>query len=121
MNTKRKARLEHDIKRYLSQIILTGVKDPRVNEHVTITEVKITEDMKYAKVYVSSLSDETNRNESIVTLNNAKGYIRKELSARLKTRFTPEIVFYLDDTIEHSIRINNLLKNISNDEKKELE
>jgi ribosome-binding factor A len=113
MNPKRKSRLEHDIKRYLSQIVHKSIKDPRVNEHLTVTEVRITEDMKYAKVFISSIGEEKERKESVDILNKAKGYIRKELSSNLNTRFTPEIIFYLDESIENSIKINTLLKSLN--------
>ena len=112
MNIKRKSRLEQDIKRYLSQIIHISIRDPRLDHNLTITDVKITEDMKYAKISVSSLGDENKRKESVDILSNAKGYIRKELSSKLITRFTPELNFFLDDSVENSIRINKLLRNI---------
>lgn len=118
MNIKRKSRLEQDIKRYLSQIILINIRDPRLDNNLAITDVKITEDMKYAKISVSFLGDEKKRNESIDILNKAKGYIRKELSGKLITRFTPELNFYLDDSVENSIRINKLLRNIHEEENK---
>lgn len=115
MNIKRKSRLEQDIKRYLSQIILINVRDPRLDNNLSITDVKITEDMKYAKISVSFLGDEKKRIESVEILNKAKGYIRKELSNKLTTRFTPELNFFIDDSVENSIRINKLLRNLHED------
>ena len=116
MKSKRKNRLTQDIKRYLSGIIHNDVKDPRMSEHVSITEVMITDDMHFAKVYISIIGSEKNKTETVEILNKAKGYIRKELSSKLTTRITPELNFYLDGSIENSIRINELLKGLENNQ-----
>jgi len=114
MNIKKKKRLEEDIKRHLSLIIMRHIKDPRLSDQLSITEVRITEDMKFAKVYASIIGSEEERATSIDILNNAKGYVRKELSNTLSTRHTPEIQFVLDEGIENSMRINELLRDIQN-------
>jgi ribosome-binding factor A len=116
MKSKRRNRLKQDIKRYLSSIIHNDVKDPRMNEHVSITEVIITDDMQLAKVYISTIGSDKNRKETVEILNKAKGYIRKELSSKLTTRITPELNFYLDESVENGIRINELLKGLENNQ-----
>ncbi|HAE43148.1 MAG TPA: 30S ribosome-binding factor RbfA [Clostridiales bacterium] len=112
MNIKKRRRLEEDIKRFLSQIIHSSVKDPRINEHLTITEVSITDDMKYAKVFVSVIGTEQERKSIIEVLAKAKGFIRKELSGSLSTRYTPDLSFILDEGTENTIRINQLLRSL---------
>ncbi len=119
MNIKKKKRLEGDIQRLLSQGIQRVVKDPRLGELINVTEVSITEDIKYAKVYVSVIGSEEERTQSIAILNKASGHIRKFLSGALTVRYTPELQFVLDKGIENTIRINQLLQSLNESEETE--
>lgn len=106
-------RLNEDIKRELSDI-LRGVKDPRITGLLSILRVEVSPDLSYAKVYVSCVGGDAA--ESVKGLKNAVGYIRRELSARMTIRKTPELHFIPDDSIAHSARISQLLKEIEKDE-----
>ena len=106
-------RTNEDIMRELTAII-RKVKDPRVTGMLSIVRVEVTKDMSYAKVYVSCVGGDAA--ESFKGLKNASGYIRRELSARMSIRKTPELRFIPDDSIAHSARISQLLKEIERDE-----
>ena len=107
VNVKQK-RLEGIIRKNISDIIQFEVKDSNVG-FVTITDVSVTNDHSFAKVYCTFLG----RNESgLKTLNRAKGFIRSELAKRLSIRRTPELSFVLDETEAQGNRIEEILKEI---------
>jgi ribosome-binding factor A len=105
-------RLTEDIRRELTDI-LREVKDPRITGLVSIVKVTVSSDLSYSKVFVSVIGGDIK--ETMKGLNSAAGYIRRELSARIKMRKTPEIKFIADDSIEQSARIAKLLGNLSKD------
>jgi len=116
MRYERIDRISHEIQRELASIIPL-LKDPRIIPAITsVTAVRATRDLSYANVYISVLGDETARLATIEGLNSAKGFIRREISARVKLRITPEITFVSDDTIEHGAHINEILKDLNVDE-----
>ena len=112
-NSNRMTRINEEIKRELSYIIRDGIKDPRVDKLLTIIDVDTTNDLKYCKVYISAIGNDEKKKENILGLKNAMGFIRKELAHRLNLRNTPELKFLLDDSIEYSIHMNQLLKEIN--------
>jgi len=87
------------------------VHDPRV-KLASVTEVDVTTDLKRAIVKVSVLGDDQQREEAIEGLRHARGFLRTELSHRLRTRVTPELVFELDRGAEHSQKISDLLESL---------
>lgn len=95
----------------LSDLLLRQVHDPRV-KLATVTEIAVTPDLKRAVVKVSALGEEQQRLETIEALRHARGFLRSELAARLRTRVTPELVFELDRGAEHSQRISDLLESL---------
>ena len=100
--------------REISYILETEIKDHHI-QFVTINEVRITNDLSYAKVYVTILKDEY-KEETLKSLNKAKGFIRKQLAHRVEIRHIPELEFVYDDSIEYSQKIEEELKKI-NDQK----
>lgn len=109
-------RLTEDIKRELTDI-LRDVKDPRITGLVSIVKVSVSSDLSYSKVFVSDIGGDIK--ETVKGLNSAAGFIRRELSVRIKMRKTPEIKFIADDSIEQSARIAKLLGNLSKDDQAE--
>ncbi|MDR2519557.1 MAG: 30S ribosome-binding factor RbfA [Eubacteriaceae bacterium] len=92
---------------------LRKMKDPRIAKTViSVTKVKATPDMKYAKVYVSVYADKTKQKEIIGILANAKGHLRSVLSDALTTKFSPELMFELDESMEYAMHIDEVLKKI---------
>lgn len=105
-------RASEDIKRELSDII-RELKDPRVSGLLSIVRLDLANDYSQCKVYVSSLEGIESTKSSIEGLKSAGGFIRRELSLRLKIRHTPELKFVADDGIEYSANINKIIKDIN--------
>ena len=111
MASNRKQRTNEDIQRVLSAL-LRNVKDPRVNQGmISITGVNATGDLKYCKVYLSVLGL-TSEKELMKGLKSASGYLRRELGSRLDLRYTPELIFELDHSIEHGAHISQLINSL---------
>ena len=108
MPSNRIGRINEEIQRELSSLIRT-VKDPRVHGLVSITAVNTTPDLRHAKIYVSVL-DKSDVNEVVKGLKSAGGYLRRELGRALSLRYTPELVFERDDSIDKGAHILGLLR-----------
>ena len=104
----RVGRVGEQIKKELSQMLQTEIKDPRIG-FVTITGVEVTNDLSIAKVYLSVMGDEQEKEETLQALAKATGFIRSELGRRIRLRKTPELLFALDTSIEYGSRIEELL------------
>jgi ribosome-binding factor A len=100
------------IQQEISLMLLRNVKDRRIGL-VTITGVDLSPDLRHAKVYVSSMGTEKQKNESLEALRHAAGWIRHELGQRIRMKFLPEIVFYADTSQEYGERIDRLLDEIN--------
>lgn len=108
MASNRIGRINEEIQRELSGLIRT-LKDPRVRGLVSITAVDTTPDLRYAKVSVSVL-DKSDVNEVVKGLKSAGGYLRRELGRALSLRYTPELMFQRDDSIDKGAHILELLR-----------
>jgi ribosome-binding factor A len=111
MSFKRADRVSEAIKREVSLLLTQGIKDPGIH-FVTVTTVDTADDLRNAVIYVSIMGDEETRKESLKGLERAKGFIRKELGARIRLRYTPDIHFRLDDSLDHSLKIRAILNEI---------
>ncbi|MDN4594453.1 30S ribosome-binding factor RbfA [Polycladomyces subterraneus] len=111
----RVSRVGEQIKKELSQILQQELKDPRIG-FVTITSVEMSGDLQHAKVYVSVMGDEEQKKNTLAALNKAKGFIRSEIGRRITLRHTPELVFKVDESIEHGQYINQLLREVKTDD-----
>ena len=111
MEGKRSEKVADLIQREVSEMLVRSIKDPRIG-FVTITKVTVSEDCRFAKVYFSVAGTLAERESSGKGLNSAKGYIRKELGRRLRLRYTPEIVFQFDPSIEYAIHMEEVIRNI---------
>ena len=108
----RAERIAEEIRIEVSLMLAGELKDPRLAGTVTITEVRVTPDMRTVRVYVSLADeDETERASTLAGLQAAKGYVRHELIERLQLRRAPEILFILDQSEEIGDRIDKLLRN----------
>ncbi|HPD00249.1 MAG TPA: 30S ribosome-binding factor RbfA [Acetivibrio sp.] len=108
------ARISEEIKREISNIIQNELKDPRLSTLISITYVNVTKDLRYAKVYVSILGNDEEKNSSLEGLRSAAGFIRREIGHRVQLRYTPEIHFELDNSIEKGAYITKLISETSN-------
>src|ERR1700721_3254242 len=104
-------RIAEEIRIEVGLMLAGELKDPRLAGTVTITEVRVTPDLRTVRVYVSLADeDETERASTLAGLQAAKGYVRHELVERLHMRRAPEVLFILDETEEYGNRIENLLR-----------
>ena len=108
MIARRQERLAEQIKEEVSMIIAGEVEDPRVGT-VTVTDARLTPDLRYAKIYVTVLGSEQEIDESLAALKHAAGFIRTQLGAVLRMRRTPELHFVYDNTTESATRIEKIL------------
>ena len=109
MAVNRIDKISEEVKREVSRIIQNDVKDPRLPMMVSVTHAKVTKDLKYATIYVSVLGDEEKKHNAILALESAAGFIRHELGQNIKLRLLPDIIFKLDDSIEHGFYISKLI------------
>jgi ribosome-binding factor A len=112
----RTQRIGEEIRKVISTMLISGVKDYRINSLVSVTDVEVTSDLSYAYVYVSILGGD--RESSMAGLKSACGYIRKEVGRNVKLRHTPEIIFKIDDSIEKGMYMENLIKKVNEDNNK---
>lgn len=110
----KQARLESIIRKELTEIIRNEVKDPKLG-FVTITDVELTNDYSYAKVYLSFLKQDPKHQYGLEVLERAKGLIRTKLAARLTIRKCPELIFKIDDSLDRADRVESLLNRIHDD------
>ena len=108
---QRHERLEQDVRIALSDIIMNEVKEPSVTGLISVTDVKITPDQKYAKVYVS-IFGKSNKNKVIEALKKASGFIKKELGNRVRMRNMPVLIFELDDSMEYGAHMDRVIKEV---------
>lgn len=105
-------RISEEVKRELSMII-RELKDPRLSKAVvSVVNVNVTKDLKFAKAYISVLGNEDIQKGAMDALKSASGFIRKEVGHRVNLRNTPEFTFVLDNSIEYGAHINEVLKNL---------
>ena len=116
-NQNRLGRIDEQYRKELSQIIGYELKNPNVTGMISVTKVKVTTDLKYAKIYVSILNSK-NIKETMDGLKKSSGFIRSELAKRINLRNTPELIFEIDDSIEYGAKIDSILKEILPEERK---
>ncbi|MBQ3413804.1 MAG: 30S ribosome-binding factor RbfA [Clostridia bacterium] len=117
-NNNRMGRIDEEYRKELSNIISYKVKNPNITGMISVTKVKVTSDLKYAKVFVSILNSK-DINKTLEGLKQSAGFIRTELAKTINLRNTPEIIFELDDSLEYGAKIDAILKDIMKDTKKE--
>lgn len=108
-----------ELKKEISKILLSEIKDPRLTAMPGVIAVKVTEDMSYADVFVSLYGDEKSKADSLKAIESASGFIRRQLSRRLKLRYVPVLRFNCDDYIEQGFRINSILDSLKKDRNNE--
>ena len=113
MANYRGGRINEEFKREISSLIQNDVKDPRLTAMISVTDVKVTKDLRYAKVFVSLFAkNDEEKEESLKALKSSAGFIRREVGNRIKLRSTPEILFEEDNSIDNAMYIESLLNKI---------
>lgn len=112
-------RINEEVKKAISEIV-REMKDPRISPMTTIMSAEVTNDLKQAKVRVSVYDkDDAVRAESVAALNRAAGFIRHELGNRIDLRALPQLKFTLDNSIEYSVHIAQILNDLNKDKKEQ--
>jgi len=112
--TRRNERTSRLIQREISGLLEHQVNDPRLSTLISVTQVSLSPDLKHAKVYVSILGDEANKRDMLAGFNTASGFLRKELASHLRLKFTPQLSFHYDDSIEQGARLLKLIAQVNN-------
>lgn len=108
---KRKDRVASEIKKAVSQII--GLESGNENlKSITLTDVELSEDLRIAKIYVSSSLSEMTEKGTLDTLNKASGFIKRNLAKRVRLKYMPKLIFEYDTSIDYGFKIDGILKEI---------
>lgn len=116
--SNRMNKINEELKREISKVISLELKNPNLKGLITVTQVETTPDLRYAKVFVSMIGV-NNRKDTLGILKRSSGFIRSEVARTVNLRNTPELVFVFDESIEYGARIDNILKYITKDMKKD--
>lgn len=108
----RAGRINEEMKKEISNIIRSDIKDPRLSAMVSVTNVDVTKDLRYAKVFISVFGNEESKNATLTALKSSAGFIRREVGHRINLRYTPEIIIELDESIERGMHIDELIHSI---------
>ena len=108
-------RVNQLIRREISELLQRQVKDPRLGSFVAVTEVSTSPDLRYAKVFVSFMGSEGERQETLKGLEAATGFFRNKLARNLRLRRIPELSFHWDDSIERGAHLLQLIDEVSTD------
>ncbi|MBU5334941.1 MAG: 30S ribosome-binding factor RbfA [Clostridiales bacterium] len=111
-SNNRTRRIAEEIRKIVSTMLINGIKDPRINSLVSVTDVEVTSDLSYAYVYVSILGGD--EESTLEGLKSACGYIRREVGKSIKIRHTPEIIFKIDDSLLKGMYMDELIKKVNN-------
>ncbi|HJU89420.1 MAG TPA: 30S ribosome-binding factor RbfA [Gemmatimonadaceae bacterium] len=115
-NQRRADRLAERIREEIATFLFSGAKDPRLQGLVTVTGVDVTPDLRRARVFVSVMGSDEERRASFTALESMAGHLRSRVAKTLRLRFTPEIEFANDESVERAARIETLLNRIKNGE-----
>ncbi len=115
MANNRLERIKEEVMRELAAVIRT-LKDPRIPSMTSVVAVDVTKDLKYAKAHISVMGSEEEKKAALDALKSASGFIRREISARLNLRITPQFTFVLDRSVDYGMHINDLIHKINEGE-----
>jgi ribosome-binding factor A len=108
MATPRMRRVNEVIRQVLGEVIATGLKDPRIG-FVTVTDVDTSPDLRTARVYVSVLGGESEREKALAGLRSSHGFLQGRIAAELRMKRTPTLTFHYDESVDRGVRISRLL------------
>jgi len=107
----RSDRLAHELKVQISLILSREMRDPRVG-FATVTDARVSPDLRYARVYMSVLGSPDEQTQTLAALNQASGFIRRLLSSRLRLRHSPELTFAFDQSVQYGARMEEILNEV---------
>ncbi len=112
MGKQRRQRVAEEIKKEVSEIICFELKDPGLEKMTSITDVEVSGDLRYTKIFGSVFAGKEEQEKVLKVLHKASGFIRSEIGKRIRLRYVPEIEFYLDSSLDYGARIESVLKQI---------
>lgn len=110
-------KIDEEFRREISAIISTELKNPHLTGLISVSKVKTTPDLRYAKVFVTMINEKSKK-ENLSILKQSSGYIRSAIAKKVNLRYTPELVFEFDESLEYGTRIDEILNKITKDLKK---
>lgn len=113
-------RIDEELKKEISNIINFELNNPKVTGLISVTKVKVTPDLRFARVYVSMIN-EKNKKATLSALKTSSGHIRTEVAKKVNLRTTPEIIFEFDESLEYGAKIDSIIREISKDLKPDKE
>ena len=118
-NSLKNTRINGEVRRELSNLILNEIKDPRICPMTSVVEVEVAPDLKTAKAYISVLGDEQAQKDTLAGLKSAEGYIRSALAKSINLRNTPEIRFVMDQSIEYGVNMSKMIDDVNRNSRRE--
>ena len=114
-NSIKNTRINMEVQRELSKVISQEMKDPRIDPMTSVIAVEVTPDLKQAKVYVSVFGSDEKKQSTLEGLRSATPFIRKHLAKTINLRNTPELRFYMDESIEYGVNMSKLIDDVTKD------
>jgi ribosome-binding factor A len=111
--SRRIERVNNLIRQEISELLQRQVKDPRLGGLVTVTQVSTSPDLRHAKIFISIMGNDEEKEEALEAFAVASGFLRKELGARLRLRRSPELSFHYDDSIDQGTHVLQLISQIA--------
>ena len=112
-NSIKYSRMNGEVQREISKIIAQDIKDPRIHPMTSVVSVEVTPDLKYAKVYVSVLGSEEEKEKTEIGLKSAAPHVRSQLAKSLNLRNTPELTFVMDDSIAYGVNMTKRIDELN--------
>lgn len=112
MNKTRIRRIASELKKEISVLINQDLKDSRIAPITSITEIDLTDDLQSAKVYISVLGSQKEKEDTMEALEHSKGFIKKELGNRMNLRHIPQLYFILDEQLEKAMKMDKLISEV---------
>lgn len=112
-NSVKNIRVNSEVQREMSQIIREDLKDPRIHPMTSVMAVEVTPDLKYAKIFISVLGDEEEKEKTMEGLQKSASYARHQLARRMNLRNTPELTFVLDTSIEYGVKMSQRIQELN--------
>lgn len=116
-NSNRMNKIDEELRKEISTIISLELKNPHLTGLISVTKVKTTPDLRFAKVYVTMINEKSKK-ENLAILKQSSGYIRSGIAKKINLRTTPELIFEFDESLEYGAKIDEILKDITKDFKK---
>lgn len=114
-NSIKNTRINGEVQKELSKLITTEIKDPRISPLTSVVAVEVAPDLKTAKVYISVLGNEEQRENTLRGLKSAAPFMRSQLAKNINLRNTPELKFVVDQSIEYGVNMSKLINDVNKD------